>query len=143
MNNNDILGRWQILRWEQRYDDGRVTHPMGAEPQGFIQYDDDDMFCIITRSDRAPFKSGGQWNASEAEKAQAYGSFLTYAGGYTIIGDEVHHQVRYSLFPNWVGGTQVRKARLQDDELWLSARIEEGTSEARTANLVWKRAGRP
>lgn len=141
MNKADILGRWHILRWEQRYDDGRVVQPMGAQPQGFIQYDDGEMFCLLNRPGRNPFLSGGQWSASEVEKTRAYDTFMVYAGSYAIRDEEIHHHVRYSLFPNWVGGTQVRQARLQGGELWLSARIEHGTFEARTADLVWTRAG--
>ncbi|MNW12958.1 hypothetical protein D3C71_2107770 [compost metagenome] len=48
--------------------------------------------------------------------------------------------MRHSLFPNWVGGSQQRVAILEGDVVALTARLEEGTSEARTARLVWQRA---
>lgn len=140
LSKSDVVGRWRILRWEQRYDDGRVTHPLGTALDGYIQYDDDGaMCCIIRRSDRPPFVTGGQWNAADSEKARAYDGYLSYAGRYSILGDEIRHQVEHSLFPNWVGGTQVRRARFEAGELLLSARLEDGTSEARTANLAWAR----
>ncbi|MNO63277.1 hypothetical protein D3C76_539800 [compost metagenome] len=140
MNAADIQGRWDILAWEQLYDDGRVVHPMGVELEGFIEYGPQGMFCVIAKKGRAQFSSGGQWSANDAEKAGAYGSYLTYAGGYEVQGDTVLHHVRHSLFPNWEGGTQRRVAQLDGEVLALTARLEEGTGEARTARLVWRRS---
>jgi len=140
MNQDIIRGRWNIRSWEQRYDDGRVVHPMGTELEGFIEYGPYGMFCVIARKDRAPFTTGGQWSASDAEKAAAYASYLTYAGAYDVEGNTVYHHVRHSLFPNWEGGSQRRTAVLDNDTLSLTARLEENTPEARTARLVWTRA---
>ncbi|SDI13725.1 lipocalin-like domain-containing protein [Pseudomonas panipatensis] len=140
MNRETIRGRWAILSWEQVYDDGRVVYPMGTALEGFIEYSDFGMFCVIAKADREPFVSGGQWSASDAEKAAAYGSYLTYAGAFDVQGDTVLHHVRHSLFPNWEGGTQRRIAHLDGGVLALTARLEEGSSEARTATLRWRRA---
>ena len=135
-----ILGRWQIRRWEQSYDDGRMINPMGTRLEGFIQYDEDErMCCFIARADSPKFMSGGQWDASDAEKVRAYESCLSYAGRYRIDGDQIEHMVEFSLFPNWKGGTQIRKASFAGDELRLTARLEEGTPQARTASLAWTR----
>ncbi|MNP06647.1 hypothetical protein D3C76_986410 [compost metagenome] len=140
MNKDSIQGRWNILSWEQLYDDGRVVHPMGTELEGFIEYGPHGMFCVMARKDREQFSSGGQWSANAAEKAAAYDGYLTYAGGYEVDGDNILHHVRHSLFPNWVGGTQHRVAQLDGDVLALTARLEEGTPEARTARLLWRRS---
>ncbi|MFC5697136.1 lipocalin-like domain-containing protein [Pseudomonas sp. GCM10022186] len=139
MNRESIKGRWQILSWEQAYDDGRLVHPMGTELEGFIEYGDHGMFCVIARQGREPLE-GGQWSASAAEKAKAYDGYLTYAGDYDIENGVIQHHVRHSLFPNWEGGTQKRVALFNGDTLELTARLEEGTAEARTARLRWKRA---
>lgn len=140
MNKDTIRGRWNIRSWEQLYDDGRVLHPMGTELEGFIEYGDYGMFCVIARKGRAPFTTGGQWSASDAEKAAAYGSYLTYAGTYDVEGNTIYHHVRHSLFPNWEGGSQQRTAVLDNSTLLLTARLEENTPEARTAKLSWTRA---
>ncbi|KRW61088.1 lipocalin-like domain-containing protein [Pseudomonas sp. TTU2014-080ASC] len=140
MNRDTIKGRWSILAWEQLYDDGRVVLPMGTELEGFIEYSDFGMFCVVAKKDRPAFTTGGQWNAEDAEKAAAYSSYLTYAGDYEVNGDIITHKVNYSIFPNWVGGSQHRKAVFDGEILRLEARLEEGTSEARTARLSWKRA---
>lgn len=135
-------GLWQIVAWEQLYDDGRRELPMGERLEGFIRYSPDGrMACMIGRADRARFEKGGQWNAPDEEKARAYDSMLAYAGRFRIDGDTVTHFVELSLFPNWKGGEQKRRFELRaDGTLALTARLEEGTAQARTARLLWRRA---
>lgn len=142
MSNEDLTGRWELVTFAQNYDDGRQVLPMGEGPQGIIQYTQDGfMSCIISRSNRENFTTGGQWNASDAEKASAYNSMLSYAGRYTLDDGFVTHLVDLSLFPNWVGGQQKRHYQFdQQGQLSLTARLEENTPEARTALLLWKRA---
>lgn len=137
----DLTGRWDIVSWEQDYDDGRLVHPLGQELQGFIRYTDDgDMACMIARADRPCFATGGQWDAEDTERAAAYSSMLAYAGTYDVDGDTVTHHVDLSLFPNWVGGDQRRRFVFRaDGTLALEARLEDGTPAARTARLVWQR----
>lgn len=138
----NLTGRWEVLSWEQAFDDGRRESPMGDQLNGFIQYTEDGgMACMIARAERPNFETGGQWNASNEEKARAYNSMLAYGGRYEIHGDVIHHMVDISMFPNWKGSVQKRQVTVNDDgTLTLSARLEEGTSQARTARLVWRRA---
>ena len=134
-----LRGRWRIVEWVQRYDDGRRVHPLGRSLQGFIQYDEERMFCFISSGERAPL-SGGQWTAPQAEKAGAFSSCLAYSGRYEIAGDEILHHVDLSLYPNWVGTTQRRRAVIEGTRLVIAARLEDLTKEARTAELTWERA---
>jgi 2-hydroxy-6-oxonona-2,4-dienedioate hydrolase len=137
-----FVGRWNLVAWEQRYDDGRLQKPMGEHPRGFIRYTaDGEMVVMISREDRRRFEKGGQWDAPDDEKAYAYNTMLSYAGRFSVEGDTVTHHVDMSLFPNWEGGVQKRKFELKPDgTLELTARLEAGTPEARTAALVWRRA---
>ena len=136
-----LLGRWNILAWEQLYDDGRRQLPLGERLDGFIRYlPDGDMICMIARADQKPFESGGQWNANAEERAGAYSSMLAYAGTWSIAGNVVTHAVNLSLFPGWKGGEQKRHVRLDGDMLCIEAFLEQGTPEARTARLTWRRA---
>jgi hypothetical protein len=67
---------------------------------------------------------------------------LAYGGRYEVDGDVIIHKVDISMFPNWKGGVQKRQLAVNaDGTLTLSARLEEGTPQARTARLVWRRAG--
>lgn len=91
MNRESIKGRWSVVSWEQVYDDGRIVAPMGTEVEGFIEYSDNGMFCVVSKKNREAFTTGGQWNATDAEKAAAYSSYLTYAGGYDVEGNTITH----------------------------------------------------
>lgn len=139
----DLVGRWDIVTFEQAYDDGRKLFPFGQDIEGFVRYvADGDMIVFIAKKQRPAFVKGGQWNAPDDEKAAAYDSVLSYAGRWSVEGDEISHFVDYSVFPNWVGGVQKRKLRVLDDGcIALEARLEDGTPEARTARLVWRRRG--
>ncbi|CAG9263071.1 lipocalin-like domain-containing protein [Paraburkholderia caribensis] len=139
MNKSDLLGRWKIVSWVQLYDDGRSTYPFGEQLRGFIQYDSDRMFCLLEKVGRQPFTTGGQWDASIAEKAAAYDTLMCYAGGYRLDGDKVIHEVEISLCPNWENGEQARRVVFESDRLHLTARLEEHTTQARTAQLTWER----
>jgi hypothetical protein len=142
LTREQVLGRWDIVSWLQLYDDGRVQAPLGEKLEGFLRYcPDGDLIVFIERANRPNFTSGGQWNASEAERAAAYSSVLSYAGTFRLEGDTVVHEVRNSLYPGWKGGEQRRAVRLEGDTLYIEARLEAGTSEARTAQLKWRRAG--
>jgi hypothetical protein len=135
---DELLGRWRIVEWVQHYDDGRKKYPFGHDPQGFIQYDSDRMFCFVCSAARPPL-GGTQWNVPEADKARAYETCFAYSGSYEIAGDDVLHRVDLSLNPNWVGTTQRRRVALRGGRLVISARMEPDTPEARTAELTWTR----
>lgn len=135
----DLHGFWRVTSWEQRYDDGRVVRPMGEQPVGGLTYVGDRMVALISRADREHFKTGGQWDATDREKAKAYAETLTYGGSFDVEGDNVTHHVDVSIFPNWVGIDQRRHLTLEGDRLIETGRIEEGTSEARTIALEFRR----
>lgn len=136
-----LLGRWEIVSWEQDYDDGRREYPMGENLEGFIQYlPEGDVICMISRRDRHDFVTGGQWDADVEEMAGAYRSMLAYAGRYDVVDEVVTHHIELSLFPNWRNGGQRRTVAFRSDGVVaIEARLEEGTPEARTARLTWRR----
>ena len=135
-----VVGWWTLLSWKQNYDDGREMAPFGEDVVGRLCYSETGNFIvIISRGDRQPFKTGGQWTADNSEKAKSYEDMLAYFGHYEFDGTKMLHHVEASLYPNWAGHTQIRLAAIDNDILTLSARLEESTSEARTAELIWRR----
>ena len=55
----DLLGVWNLVRWEITYADGRpTTYPFGPNATGLIQYTHDGgMAACIARAGRAPLSS--------------------------------------------------------------------------------------
>jgi len=116
-----ILGRWGIVEWVQRYDDGMEKYPLGRKLEGFIQYDSDRMFCFLSSARRKPL-SGGQWTSPDAEKAAAYASCLAYSGTYEIAGDDVLHGVDLSLYPPSLSGNAERNTVCPRQDLFERGR---------------------
>ena len=67
--------------------------------------------------------------------------YIAYYGTYTIDRSRgvVTHHVEGGLFPNWVGGIQVRQFRLEGDRLTLTPPPIRFGGEETTTVLVWER----
>ncbi len=97
------------------------------------------MSAQLMRADRRPFDRGDPHLAHDNELAAAVGGYLSYAGPFTAVDEGlIAHHVEVSLLPNWIGGIQYRKPRLQNSCLELSPSepiLIDG--EPRNAKLVW------
>lgn len=88
---------------------GRVIKPFRGRATGLLTYTDENrMIASLMRTDRTSIGTRSFAEARALERASAAAGYLSYAGTFEVIGDEVHHHVELSLFPDWVGGTQVR-----------------------------------
>ncbi len=136
-----LVGAWRLLTWENRAADGRVTHPMGSDPVGYLIYTADGRFSVtISRRRRERFAADDLLAGSVEEKATAVEGFVAYAGRYSVEAGGVVHHVELSLFPNWVGTDQERAAELSAETLVLSAGPLLLAGDDQVARLVWERA---
>ena len=138
---DELIGTWKLERWETRYDDGRLIHPMGDDAVGFLVYAADGyMAATLSRRDRPGFTSGEMLSADEAEKARAWDSYFSYVGRYEVGDGKVTHHIEASQYPNWVGDAQVRLMRLDGDRLELSTPPQNSRRGRQTSHLIWRRA---
>ena len=71
--------------------------------------------------------------ATDAERAESTRRYMAYAGRFSIQEDGrgewgkmvVVHHAEVSLFPNWVGATQRRSLKIEDEGATLVLRTEE------------------
>jgi Lipocalin-like domain len=139
-----LIGSWTLDSYQASIGDGsNVTFPFGVDARGIIMYTPDGyMSAQVMRSGRWPFKRDDPHGGDDNELAAAAGTYLTYAGPYTVIDDGlIAHHVQMSLLPNWIGATQYRTVKLTDARLELSPPepfLIDG--ELRTAKLTWRRA---
>lgn len=139
-----LVGAWRLMSWENRAEDGQISHPMGSNPVGYLIYTPDSAFSVmISRQGRRSFDVGDLLGGTVAEKVHAVESFVAYGGRYTLEGDRVTHHVELSLFPNWVGTDQQRMVELTGDQLVLSAGPLLLAGKEQTARLVWARLPHP
>ncbi len=135
-----LVGRWRLTSWSARNEDGTVSYPFGEDAEGSLVYTPDGwMIAALAVGDRARMSGEDVLGGSEAERAAAYSTYLAYCGTYEVDGDAVVHQVRMSLFPNWVGSEQRRRFELSGDELVLTAPPVRVGGQSVVSELRWIR----
>ena len=135
-----LIGAWELERWETRYDDGRVIHPMGEDARGYLYYTaDGHMAAFLMRANRPAFVTGEALTASDAEKVAAWNSFYAYAGRFELEGESVIHHVYASLYPNWVGQDQPRTIRFEGPNLLLTTSPQNTRRGIQRSTIWWRR----
>ncbi len=126
---------------EARSSTGSVSYPLGKDAGGLLFYTaDGHMSAILYRANRERFGTRDIMAGTEAQLADAARSYVSYAGPYEVHGDRIHHHVKASFFPDWVGTTQERIYSFEGDRLVLSTDpIPLGGAQLRVV-LSWERA---
>ena len=134
LSRDDLVGVWTLEATYTEDDDGNRTPVLGENPQGRIMYTADGYMTAMTgRGDRELPASG----ASEADKAAAFDSFMSYAGRWTLNDKVVTHQIEYATNPNWVGTARDRSIDHQGDRMVFSGLSGDGVTRA---VIIWRRA---
>ncbi len=117
-----ILGTWKLVSASSSTSDGeRSDAPFGVGPTGFITYTPDGrMSAIISHGGRKPLFAAGPTPPTTEQRADAFSTFVAYAGRFTLKTDEVIHHVDISFIQDWVGTDQIRKIKLEGERLVLS-----------------------
>jgi hypothetical protein len=138
-----FLGTWRLVSCELRSSDGEVSYPMGRDAVGYIMYSADGYMSVaFMRANRPMFAVEDVLGGSQAEKAAAVASYISYASAFDVGDGEVRHHIEVSLFPNWTGVTQVRRFRFEDDKLLLSTGPMLLQGKTQEAYLIWERAAK-
>lgn len=94
---------------------------------------------MISYDGRKPLKLGSKPPALVEEQAEAFKTFLAYAGKYRLSGDDVIHSVEISSIQNWVNTELVRRVRFQGDQIVLVTPPTMSDGKIQTFELVWQR----
>jgi hypothetical protein len=135
-----LIGTWKLVSAErEEIPSGAKVDQLGPNPTGYINYAPDGrMIAIIARGDRA--KPVGA-RPTQAEAEALHKSVLSYAGTYTIDGDEVTHHVDVSWNESWTGTKQTRTFRLDGERLHLATRPSPDPLDGRMSvrRMVWEK----
>jgi hypothetical protein len=115
----------------------QVTCPLGEDALGQLSYHGSGrMSAQLMRQHQACFASEDWQQASEKEKAAAWGNYFGYFGTYTIDenAETVTHHIEGSWFPNLIGTQQVRHYHFQRNQLVLNAATPWGQVQ-----IVWEK----
>ena len=144
---DQLIGAWTLVSYvEMPVDGGPSNHPMGEQPIGIIMYTPDGyMSAQLMRPNRTHYASSDWYKVTPEEYGREGPAYFAYSGPFQVDEENatVTHSVCVSLFPNWIGGTQTRIARVDGDMLYLSTAspIQSGGQKV-NAFLQWQRARR-
>ncbi len=135
-----VVGTWKLISaWSSTEDGTKNEAPFGSSPSGVLTYGGDGrMTVLIANGERKPL-SADRVAAPEKERAEAFSTFLSYAGRYSVADGKVIHHVEISSFPNWVGTDLVRTVSLDGDRITLTTPPVSVGGKMRTTALVWER----
>ena len=138
MSSNDKLaGTWKLVSASSTTSNGeRSETPYGPNPVGILTYTGDGrVSALISYGGR---KALGAL-ASVEEQAEAFKTFLAYAGRYTLDGENVTHHVEISSIQNYVGKDLVRNVKFQGERITLVTPPTRVNGKIQTLELIWER----
>jgi hypothetical protein len=97
------------------------------------------MSTVISYGGRRPLSFGRTGPALQEEQAEAFKTFLAYAGRYTLSGDQMTHHVEVSSIQNFVNKDLVRSIQFEGDRITLTTPPTPVNGEIQTVALVWQR----
>jgi hypothetical protein len=139
MNTSEkLVGTWKLVSASSTTSTGeRNETPYGPSPVGFLTYSADGrMTALISNGGRRPLSVGG---GSLEEHAEAFKTFLAYAGRYTLSGDKVTHAVEIASIQNYVDKDLVRSVKFEGDRIVLITPPTPVNKKLQTVELIWQR----
>ena len=133
-----LVGTWKLVSASTTTSTGeRSETPYGVNPVGFLTYTDEGRIAaMISHDGRQALSSGG---GSLEEQSEAFKTFFTYAGRYTVTGDKVTHHVEISSIQNYVGRDLVRHVKFQGDRITLVTPPTPVNGKTQIFELIWQR----
>jgi hypothetical protein len=133
----EVVGTWKLVSATSVTSNGqRNEAPYGVGPTGFLTYfEDGRMTSIISYGGRKPLRAIPRVE----EQAEAFKTFLAYAGRFTLNEDKVIHHVEISSIQSYVGKDLVRSIRFEGDQIVLVTPPTLVNGSIQSIELIWQR----
>lgn len=134
---DELVGTWELVSASTTTSTGdRSETPYGPNPTGRLTYTvDGRVTAMISHDGRKSLST----LAKPEEQAEAFKTFLAYAGRYRLSGDEVVHSVEISSIQSYVGKDLVRRVKFQGDQIILVTPPTPVKGKIQTFELIWRR----
>ncbi len=141
MLSQEIIGVWELARWETVVEDRVAGFPLGEKATGVIVYHPLGFMSVnLSAPNRVRLPSNDPFEGDAKLMALDAAGYLSYCGPFTVVSEqEVVHHLRLCSFENWVGTDQHRHARLNKDTLILSTPPTLFRGSKGIGRLTWKR----
>jgi hypothetical protein len=132
-----LIGTWKLVSASSTTSTGeRNETPYGLDPTGFLTYSADGrVTALISYGGRKPLSLGSRTE----DQAEAFRTFLAYAGRYTLSGDKVTHHVEISSIQSYVEKDLIRHVKFQGDQITLLTPPTRLNGKTQTIELIWRR----
>lgn len=113
-----LIGAWTLQDYYIEDKQGNREYPFGENCQGIIMYTPDGyMSAQLMQASREKYSVDNMHKGTHDEYAEAASGYHAYSGRFEFdeAKQELRHYMDVSLFPNYVGQSQIRTARLEDD----------------------------
>ena len=97
------------------------------------------MTAMISYGGRKRLSSSDSRSVPAEEEAEAFRTFLAYAGRYRLDGDQVIHHVEISSIQNWVDTDLIRTIKFEGTRIVLATPPAPDAGKIQTFELVWQR----
>jgi hypothetical protein len=137
MSTDKLVGSWKLISVSSKKRDGSIESPYGMAPTGVLTYSGDGrMSALISFDGRKPLPFGG---GTPEDQAEAFRTFLGYAGTYTLNGDKVIHRVEVSSIQSLVDKDLIRTVKFEEDRIVLTTPPTAIQGQAQIIDLTWQR----
>ncbi len=139
---HQLAGAWCLVSSEFRTSSGKVIYPLGEDAVGQAIFTESCyMSGQLMRQGRPSFASGDQASGTPEEVKAALQGYVAYYGQCEVDTERqtLTTHVEGSMYPNWVGGEQLRFYELSGNELVLKTPPISFGDEEFTGVLTWKR----
>ena len=124
---DQLIGAWELVTYViySEQSPSEALYPLGVDAKGMILYTPDGYLSAqLQCPGQKAFAATWPIDGSESELAESAKRFIGYSGRFELDSSGpmpvLLHHFFVSSFPNWIGDTQRRIARLDDDTLILS-----------------------
>lgn len=136
-----LVGTWKLVSASSSTETGVTNKSVyGPNPTGLLTFTPDGrMMTVIAMGERKPLSVADRVTAPIGERAEAFSTFIAYAGRYSLAGDKETLHIDVSSLQNWVGTDQTRFVSLQGDQLTVRTPPMPRGGVLQTFELVWER----
>lgn len=133
----ELVGTWRLISASSITSTGeKIENPYGVGPVGFLTYTAEGRISsVISYGGRKPLSMSG---GKVEEQAEAFKTFLAYAGRYTLSGDKLTHHIEVSSIQNYVGRDLIRTVKFDGGCMTLITPPTSVNGKIQTLELVWQ-----
>ena len=136
-----LVGTWKLVSASSSTASGEWNGtPFGPNSTGFLTYTQNGrVAATISYGGRKRLSSSDPLSAPVDEQAEAFTSFIAYAGRYTLHGDKIIHHVEIASIQDWVDTDLVRSIKFEGERIVLATPPALDGGKIQAFELVWQR----